>query len=480
MTLSGLPKLFVTVAALCAVSLGSACFSGEVERSYTPVASALPSIGAAAPDAARAPVSGVNTNFFEPRGVFGNEGVWNAAEAANVPMMRFPGGTRSNFYDWETGRIEDPGGLEPGLAESGIVPMDAFMARARGAGSPVSYVVNITDPPEKTERLARRWRQTNAPVRWVELGNEHYLPDYIDDIGGPTGYFEKARRALGALRAGGYDGPAGLVVAPEIDVGQGGTPDKESRAWNRALAKEENAAFDAVVVHVYPSLDNVDFATVYARSPAALSLEVGNLRRMFPGKQVWVTEWNLGKPASIPQTNTLWNALFDLRMIKAMFKEGVELGCYHVLTGRGWELVHVSDSAGPGSSAVEREVPYFAFQMANEARGEGAVYDAAPGARIRLPGGAEHMVFRTKEQLRVLAWTPTAREGTVRVEADGRPLEFVGGKKLRGDLNATNESPFPEEEIKAVPAESPRLDGPGAVMLRFSLGAGRGETPDEG
>ena len=40
--------------------------------------------------------------------------------------------------------------------------------------------------------------------------------------------------------------------------------------------------------------------------------------------------------------------------------------------------------------------------------------------------------------------------------------------------------PFPEEEIKAVPAESPRFNGPGAVMLRFSLGAGRGGDPDEG
>lgn len=479
MTLSGPSKLLVTVAVLYLVNVGGgACFAGEVKRSATPKTSALPAINVASPGAARAPVTGVNTNFFEPQGVFDNAGVWNAARAADVPMMRFPGGTRSNFYDWETGRIRDTGGLEPGLEGGDVVPMDDFMTRAKGSGVQVSYVVNVTDPPEKIEALARRWQQTNAPVRWVELGNEHYLPDYIGRIGGPAGYLEKARRALAALRAGGYGGPAGLVVAPEIDVGQNDTPDEESHAWNRVLAAAENSAFDAVVVHVYPSLEKVGFKRAYAHAPSALTAEVSNLRRMFPGKQVWLTEWNLGKPSGTPQVNTLWNALFDLRMLKAMLRNGVELGCYHVLTGHGWELVHLSDNPGPGA-AIEREVPYFAFQMVNDARGEGATYAANPRARVLLPEGAEYVAFRTRDQLRVVAWTSAARTGVVRVEADGRPLEFVGGRRLHGDLNATNESRIPDEEIKAVPAESPRLVGPGAVVLRFSLGSGRGDSPGE-
>ena len=480
MTLSGPPRLLVTVAVLCLVNIGGgACFAGGVQRFSTPEISALPPLDIASPGAARAPVTGMNTNFFEPQGVFENAGVWNAASETEVPMMRFPGGTRSNFYDWETGRIRDAGGLEPGLAEdSAVVPMDDFMARARKAGVQVSYVVNITDSPEKIQGLARRWQRTNAPVRWVELGNEHYLPAYIDGIGGPAGYLGKARRALGALRAGGYGGPAGLVVAPEIDVGQDDAPDQESHAWNRELAKADNSAFDAVVVHVYPSLEKVGFQNAYTDGPSALTAEVGNLRRMFPGKQVWLTEWNLGKPSGTPQTNTLWNALFNLRMLKAMLRNGVELGCYHVLTGHGWELIHVTDDASQ-DAAIEREVPYFAFQMVNEAREDGAVYDANPKARILPPDGAEYMAFRTGQQIRVVAWTSAARTGDVRVEANGSPLEFVTGMRLHGDPNATNESKIPEEEIKTVPAGSPRLRGPGAVMLRFSLGTSR-DDPNEG
>ena len=475
MTISGLSKLLVSVGLLCLVNLGSgACFAGEVRRSSNPDASALPPLARAAPGAARAPVTGVNANFFEPHGVLNNDGVWEAVRASNIPMMRFPGGTRSTFYDWETGRIQDTGGLEPGLAEeSDVVPMDSFMSRAKETGVTVSYVVNVTDPPEKTQALARHWQETNAPVRWVELGNEQYLPDYIDRIGGPAGYLDKARRALGALRSGGYEGPAGLVVAPEVDVGEDDTPDQDSRAWNKELATADSAVFDAVVVHVYPSLEDVGFQRAYAHSPSALTEEVANLRRMFPGKQVWLTEWNLGKPSGTPQINTLWNALFDLRMLKAMLRNGVELGCYHVLTGHGWELVHVTENAGEDSKALEREVPYFAFQMVNEAMADGAAYDANPGARILLPNGAEHMAFRTQHQIRVVAWTSGANTGTVRVEADGGPLPFVGGKKLHGDLNVTNESKIPREEIQAVPTNSPRLVGPGAVMLRFSSGAGR-------
>lgn len=480
MTLSGLLKLLATVTVLFLVKLGSeTCFGAEAPGSSTLAPVKVPTISSSAPAPIKVrPVIGMNTNFFEPQGVFDNGGVWNAVEAAKMPMMRFPGGTRSNYYDWRTGRIRDTGGVEPGLEKGDAVPMDEFMSRARRAGIQVSYVVNITDPPESIQALARRWKETGAPVRWVELGNEHYLPDYIQRIGGPAGYLDKARRALAALRAGGYAGPAGLVVAPEIDVGQVDGPDQESRAWNRVLAKADTSGFDAVVVHVYPSLKRVGFQDAYSRSPSALTAEVGNLRRMFPRKQVWLTEWNLGKP-TIPQVNTLWNALFNLRMTKAILDNRVELSAYHVLTGHGWELLHVSDRAGQDSAALEREVPYFAFQMVNEARSNGAAYVANPKLRITLPAGTERMIFRTRDQLRIVAWTSTGNAGSVRVETDTGPLKFAGGKELRGDLNATNESKIPEEEIKATPLQSPLLRGPGVVMLKFSLGAARGSNQGE-
>jgi hypothetical protein len=415
------------------------------------------------------PVAGVNTNFFFAPEELGNEAVWEAVEAADISVMRFPGG-RGNRYDWETGAL---GASESGRTGGNVVPMDDFMSRARDEGISVSYVLDITDSPGSIRDLARHWEQTDAPVRWVEMGNEYYLRKLIYDIGGPQGYFEKARVALNALRAGGYDGPVGLVAAP---------PDKRTSreavdTWNEDLAKEDTSDFDAVILHHYVSMEKTSLETVYDEAPSGLATNIERLRELFPEKQVWVTEWNLGSSPNDPEFNALGHALFDMRMLKAMLDNRIDLATYHTLTGLGWELL------GPDRFALDyddervqllRRVPYFAFEMAREAMSGGAAYlsGAEPAE------GFGYMAFRTQDELRVVVWTVERRTTKINVKMDGSSPGFTEGETLRGNLDDTNGSLLRmdrsggetwEEEVKPVPIGAPRLEGPGAVLLRFSL-----------
>lgn len=410
-------------------------------------------------------ITGVNTNFFLAPEELGNDEVWDAVGEANIPVMRFPGG-RGNRYDWETGvarSVKKPDG--------NAVPSEDFMARARSEGVSVDYVLNITDSPESIRELARSWRQMGAPVRRVEMGNEYYLPKLVGDIGGPEGYLERARASLQALRAGGYQGPVGLVAASEEE-----DPSRSAEVWNGEISRANTSDFDAVVLHHYPSLAQDDFETVYEESPSELAASVERLRERFPGKQVWVTEWNLGNPPDAPEFNTLGHALFDLRTLKALADARVDLAFYHVLTGRGWEFL------GPDRFALDyedeetrltRRVPYFAFQMMGVALSDGASYMSG----TRPAEGVEYMAFRTRDELRIVAWTLEGGVRDVRVEMDGPSPRFLGGEALRGDLADTNGSllrmrrsgEIRGEEVKPVPLGSPQIEGPGAVLLRYAL-----------
>lgn len=394
--------------------------------------------------------------------------------------MRFPGG-RGNWYDWRTGAIRVPDNIETDLGKRGknhTVQLDTFMSRARNANVSVSYVLNIMDSPKSIRGLARHWDRTNAPVRWVEMGNEYYSSKLAGTIGGDSGYLARSRQALRALRAGGYRGPVGLVAAlPESETGLGGPGSDQQQVWNQEIAKADTSDFAAIILHYYPSLEGSSLDRVYGEAPSRLSDTIKRARRIFPGKQVWITEWNLGKPPTSPEINTLGHALFDLRILKVMLDARVDLADYHVLTGPGWELLGPDRFTyrydGRSGARLVKRVPYFAFQMFGEAQSKGARYVPTR----KQTGDIEYMAFRTRDELRILAWTSTKETRTIKAEMGGNSLEFSKGERLQGRLDSTNGSFLrmvgtdrtTNEDIKPVAVGSPRIEGPGAVLLKFSL-----------
>jgi len=87
-----------------------------------------------------------------------------------------------------------------------------------------------------------------APER---VSNECYLPKLVGGIGGPSGYLKRAHVALGVLRAGGYRGAVGLVVAPDRKSSR-----YAFRRWTERIARADTSDFDAVILHDYTSLEN--------------------------------------------------------------------------------------------------------------------------------------------------------------------------------------------------------------------------------
>ena len=143
------------------------------------------------------PIAGTDNNFFLSPEDLSNEKVWSAVANIDIPVLRFPGG-EGNWYDWKTGAIVTEGRATFEFMEKSkpkTVSMDAFMSHARMVGASVSYVLNIMDSPESIRELAFHWQQTNAPVQWVEMGNEYYHQNFSQEIGGSAGYMQRARQA---------------------------------------------------------------------------------------------------------------------------------------------------------------------------------------------------------------------------------------------------------------------------------------------
>ena len=421
------------------------------------------------------PIAGTDNNFFLSPEDLSNEKVWSAVANIGIPVLRFPGG-EGNWYDWRTGAIVTEGRATFEFMEKSkpkTVSMDAFMSHARTVGASVSYVLNIMDSPESIRELAFHWKQTNAPVQWVEMGNEYYHQNFSQEIGGPAGYMQRARQALEALRAGGFQGSVGIVLVPSYVSGQPYL--KFTRHWNQEMKRANTQDFDAVILHYYPFVEKIGFDKAYREGPAKLVKSLKKLREQFPGKQVWVTEWNLGPPADSPEINSLVHAIFDLRMLRALMDSRVDMACYHVLTGTGWELL------GPDRLAMKydkelntkmlRRTPYFAFKDFLQAQ-NGSSYMAEQ----REVNGIEFMAFLHNDEIRVLAWNREPSSTQIDIELPNFTTQFLSGEILRGNLLDKNgsllskgaDSPPWVEKIVPNEISTPVLKGPGIVLLRFS------------
>ncbi len=427
------------------------------------------------------PVAGTDNNFFLSPEDLSNEKVWRAVADIGIPVLRFPGG-EGNWYDWKTGAILSAGRATFAFMEKSkprTVSMDAFMSHARKVGASVSYVLNLMDSPESIRELASHWKQTNAPVHWVELGNEYYHQNFSKEIGGTDGYLKRAKQALLALRSGGFKGTVGIVLAPSDILGQ--PYFNFERQWNEEIAMANTHDFDAVILHYYPFVESIGFDSAYQKGPAGLLNTIKTLRKQFPGKQVWVTEWNLGPPADIPEINSLEHAIFDLRMLRVLMDSKVDMSCYHVLTGTGWELL------GPDRLALEysktmtpkmlRRVPYFAFKELLQAQKDSVYLKAESDLN-----GLEYMAFFHDGEVRVVAWTRDVISTRLDIELPDYTTHFLGGQVLRGQLLDKNgsllrkgsDSPPWVEKVIPIAIHTPVLSGPGIVLLHFSVVPKRG------
>jgi len=420
-------------------------------------------------------VGGVNTNFFLSPEKYNDKQLWLALEHAKIPVIRFPGGL-GNWYDWREGKINTEDRFVLKFMENMApksVPLDSIISLAKIHSCEISYVINIYDTDDSIVDLILHLLKKDAPVKWIELGSENYHKVLSDEIDGPKGYLQRAKALSVLIRENGYKGKIGIVLAP-IDV-PGHKDNPNQRRWNDVLANKETDEFDAVILHYYPSVKNLGFKSAIQEGVHELAHVLDAVEKLFPEKEIWVTEWNIGRPANIPESNTMSHAIFSANMLKQFSESEVNLACYHILAGRGWELVgpdrFTTEYESNSNIHLIRRIPYFAFSLFNNMQMDGYIQS---GEFQNI----EYLVLRDEDIVNILLWSEDPTYLPIKIKLKGYTIQFIDGIKIQGDLMANNgsllqglnkrkilwkENVIPEEVLV------PKFEGPGITHLLFSI-----------
>ncbi len=423
---------------------------------------------------------GFNSNFFRSPESIGDPMLWKRFNELQMPLLRFPGGL-ANWYNWENGRIETTNRRILNYMKDGRfrqIPLEEMIQVAKKYNIQLLYVINVYDSIEKIRGLIKTLVRSKIVLRGIEIGNEVYTKSFANELGGPKEYLQKVRLIKKSLRRNGYNGPIGVNIAPIWTPGQGKHVHLDQmQRWNKVLQDDGLDGIEAVTVHYYPSVKKIGFREAVRQGPVEFANMVTDIRKSFPSKQIWLTEWNLGQPVSIPEFNTLYHSIFNMQMLASFLETGVEVTCYHILAGRGWELL------GPDKLVLNykdsrevymlRRVPYFAFQLFNEA------YKDATEFQVGRINNLDYIIFSRADNISIVGWSTRTRHDSMKLNVPEKYI-FINGKELHSDTllcsngNVTrwreerNILPW-EEKCKIKNLNQSDFTGPGVFKLDFRL-----------
>jgi len=256
--------------------------------------------------------------------------IGNPAKAAELKeiapaILRFPGGSQSNFYDWKTGLLDFRENAQSShyvkfwsqvasrIAETfpqGI-HLENYMPLVREVGADVILVPNLeTSTVESQTSWFEHLASEDILPRNIELGNEFWIamgndpdslrrwPDEPTSIAVMHRYEQVLRPIVGpgarfAVQASGYAFWAGPQAR--------GVMARRLSSWDDALHSE--GWFDAVTIHLYPVLEPLQrlpggdsheglFRYLMARCDGGVDRAIQSVSSRVPGKEVWITEWS--------------------------------------------------------------------------------------------------------------------------------------------------------------------------------------------
>jgi Cellulose binding domain/Fibronectin type III domain len=223
-----------------------------------------------APAAASAPVN-VTVNANENLGVvpptaYGlNQAVWDSQmnapasatllSQASIGMMRYPGGSYGDQYDWQTNTVTG-GYVAPGT------DFDQFMSTVKAVGAQPILIANYGSgtPQEAADWVQYANITKGYGVKYWEIGNEIYGNGYYSAAWetdnhaskSPATYANNVLQYAAAMKA----------VDPTIKIGAvltipGSWPDGvvasgDSADWNHTVLSIAGSAIDFAIVHWYP------------------------------------------------------------------------------------------------------------------------------------------------------------------------------------------------------------------------------------
>ena len=259
-------------------------------------------------------IAPTNTTRPLPLLGFGTELVWQTtndtgnlaavAAAAGSAVARYPGGTPSNYWDWQcdsaNGTCCTAESVAKGqsakcigaLGQTGTGPAAwADFIKAAKRPTPTVFDLNVVQTNASYQLAGlQQFAAHGVPIELLEMGNELF-DVYQGGWSTGAGYRQAIEPYLSTMRAAFPDALVALV-GHELHGG------RSAVAWNEEVFNNTNmSAADAATIHIYTIVNSVGInnETVAARAPELLASAW-----QFPGAQAGFLE------ATIPPHYKLW------------------------------------------------------------------------------------------------------------------------------------------------------------------------------
>jgi hypothetical protein len=345
--------------------------------------------------------------------------------AAEPGTLRWPGGTSSNYFQWQKGYPvpEGTGKCRPSECQTdGFRFTLADLAAAyRSTGATPIFDLNVMTSTlaQQIDMLKTAQNTDQLPVKYVELGNEFYLSraDYRKAFPTAGDYGKAVAADVKAL----HKAFPGVLVAA---VGSSGTGSARAAGWNAGMLEEATGAGqpDAVTLHDHPAYDQSltvsglpDLFTEAYTSAASIS----QVTREFPGTPAWITEYGLSlhSTASNPAQLTYANALFEAEaaMLLAQKVSDATLVDYWAGFGPGLNYAYTSSGLTPAGLAMT-----WLDEAARGARTGTQI--TFPGGPALAPGGDPALVGES--------FSGTGTRGEMLINLSGSPVTIAAGTAI--------------------------------------------------
>lgn len=263
--------------------------------------------------------------------------------------LRIPGGTLARRFDWRLavdtprGRDADYSGKAQAIS-TGLPELKRFATRYR---LQVLYTLNINDSPAKVVELMDRWNRLpplgEAPIRYVELGNEDYITNGLAK--GAEQYSDVVLPIIRSLRASRPEIKIGAQLANPLGTG-----------WDEVVYRRLGDKVDFWTWHRYLPYTTYDSSRAYQQvTDAILAFDRDFQRRdaMQTGRRlpIWLTEYNFMFYRGAQYENIALQPRYYLLLGDFLYvavKHGVAAMFRWCLSNPGWLALADIDYAGTG------------------------------------------------------------------------------------------------------------------------------------
>lgn len=456
---------------------------------------------------------GFNTNMISGDYGYLDKDFVALTKALQPKTLRFPGGTVGNFYHWNTaGFIESemPTTLNPKLNKrnkgnyvklkkrrDGKISFDDFMKLCNELDITPIVVINMwTGNPEESASWVRYSQEMGYNVKYWELGNEYYLPHYVNKFPIAQTYIKEAKKHAAAMKAVNPEIKVSVCATPVAFHKEGWLINTPQRKWDETLAGNSTSSttdwFDAFSVHVYAykAMKDVDIEDMrrylFGWIHFGIDEAMEYYQNLFPDKEMWITEWNIANPAN-RVANTQLHAMYvgDF-FLKMLSFPNITHANFHVITGpgKGFPVFSKITPVSPNTfwkyggepdsdygNSIRRTV-YFSFQLIGEVYANSDRQFDISLQNIPLFEG--HLDYKGREMSGIQVQTVGNTE-TIYIFVSNRstdelkPHLFIDGKRLKKYITYRYVA---DEKLSATNGGNAEMEGTGKIEVKIQEWSG--------